>query len=172
MIQDTVFWLYICIRNYYILLIMETITEKNTATFTHLSALTQYFIPFGNYIFPIILWSSKKEESEFVDHNGKQVLNFQLSLLLYSLVLIMIAIPSFIISAFKDTSFETLVHHHDITFSNFNFENNIGMLTVGLICVLIFGLLKVAEFFLIVYASIKTSNGEKYKYPITIPFIK
>jgi uncharacterized Tic20 family protein len=151
---------------------METTTEKNIATFTHLSSLTQYFIPFGNYIFPIILWSSKKEESEFVDHNGKQVLNFQLSLLLYSLVLIMIAIPSFIISVFKETSFETLVHHHDITLSNFNFENNIGMLTVGLICVLLFGLLKVAEFFLIIYASIKTSNGEKYKYPITIPFIK
>jgi uncharacterized membrane protein len=29
--------------------------------------------------------------------------------------------------------------------------------------------LKAAEFFLIIYASIKTSNGEKYKYPITIP---
>ena len=107
-----------------------------------------------------------------MDHHGKQVLNFQLSLLLYSLLLIMIAIPSFLISVFKDTSFETLVHHHDITLSNFNFENNIGMLTVGLICVLLFGLLKVAEFFLIIYASIKTSNGEKYKYPITIPFLK
>jgi uncharacterized Tic20 family protein len=30
----------------------------------------------------------------------------------------------------------------------------------------------VAEFFLIIYASIKASNGEKYKYPLTIPFIK
>jgi uncharacterized Tic20 family protein len=45
------------------------------------------------------------------------------------------------------------------------------MVTVGIIAV-IFGLLKVAEFFLIIYASIKTSNGEKYNYPITIPFIK
>jgi uncharacterized Tic20 family protein len=25
--------------------------RKNSATFTHLSALTQYFIPFGNFIF-------------------------------------------------------------------------------------------------------------------------
>ena len=54
---------------------METTTEKNTATFTHLSSLTQYFIPFGNYIFPILIWSSQKGKSEFVDHNGKQVLN-------------------------------------------------------------------------------------------------
>ena len=151
---------------------MESTTEKNIATFTHMGSLTQYLIPFGNYIFPIVLWNTKKEESEFVDHHGKQVLNFQLSLLLYSLLLIMIAIPSFLISIFKDTSFETLANHHDITFSNFNFQNNIGALIVGLLCVLIFGLLKVAEFFLIIYASIKTANGEKYKYPITIPFLK
>jgi uncharacterized Tic20 family protein len=151
---------------------METTTEKNTATFTHLSALTQYFIPFGNYIFPILFWSSKKDKSEFVDHNGKQVLNFQLSLLLYSLVLIMIAAPIFIITFLKNIPFEALINDHDIILRNFSFEGNIGMLTVGLVAVLIFGLLKVAEFFLIIYASIKTSNGEKYNYPITIPFIK
>ena len=151
---------------------METTTEKNIATFTHLSALTQYFIPFGNYIFPIILWSSKKESSEFVNYHGKQILNFQLSLLLYSLVLILIAVPTFLITLFRNIPFEAVVNNQDFVFKNFNFDGNIGMLTVGLVAVIIFGLLKVAEFFLIIYASIKTSNGENYKYPITIPFIK
>jgi uncharacterized Tic20 family protein len=151
---------------------MESTTEKNIATFTHLSTLTQYFIPFGNYIFPIILWSTKKDQSEFVDHHGKQVLNFQLSLLLYSLVLLMISIPSFLISVFNNMSLNALVNDHDLNISNFNFEGNIIMLTLGLLCILLFGLLKVAEFFLIIYASVKTSNGEKYQYPITISFIK
>ncbi|MFV8326129.1 DUF4870 domain-containing protein [Flavobacterium sp. ZS1P14] len=151
---------------------METTTEKNTATFTHLSCLTQYFIPFGNYIFPILIWSSKKDTSEFVDYNGKQVLNFQLSLLLYSLILIMIAVPTFLITFFKNIPFEALINDHDIVLRNFSFEGNIGLLTVGLVAVLLFGLLKIAEFFLIIYAAIKTSNGEKYSYPITIPFIK
>ena len=151
---------------------MESITEKNIATFTHLSSLTQYFIPFGNYIFPILLWTSKKESSEFVDHHGKQVLNFQLSLLLYSLLLIMIAVPILLITLFSNIPFADLVNDHDFTFRNFNFDGNIGLLTVGLVAVFIFGLLKVAEFFLIIYAAIKTSNGEKYKYPITIPFLK
>ena len=151
---------------------METTTEKNTATFTHLSALTQYFIPFGNYIFPILLWSSKKETSEFVDHHGKQVLNFQLSLLVYSLVLILIAIPTFLITFFNNVPFDAVINDHDFVVNNFNFEGNIGLLTVGIVAVLLFGLLKVAEFFLIVFAAIKTSNGEKYQYPITIPFIK
>ena len=151
---------------------METTSETNTATFTHLSALTQYFIPFGNFIFPIIFWTSKKDKSEFVDHHGKQVLNFQLSLLVYSLVLIVIAVPIFIVTVLKNIPFDTLTNHHEMAFSDFNFGDNIGLITVGLTAVLIFGLLKVAEFFLIIYASIKASNGEKYKYPLTIPFIK
>jgi uncharacterized Tic20 family protein len=77
---------------------MKTTTEKNSATFTHLSALTQYFIPFGNFIFPILFWTSKKDESEFVDYSGKQILNFQLSLLLYTIGLALIAIPVFILT--------------------------------------------------------------------------
>jgi len=128
---------------------METSAEKNTATFTHLSTLTQYFIPFGNYIFPILIWSSKKDSSEFVDHHGKQVLNFQLSLLVYSLVLIMIAVPIFIFTVFKNIPFNAVLNDHNIIFTDFNFGDNIGLITVGLTAVLIFGLLKVAEFFLI-----------------------
>ncbi|MBP4140340.1 DUF4870 domain-containing protein [Flavobacterium sp. I-SCBP12n] len=151
---------------------MESTTEKNIATFTHLSALTKYFIPFGNYIFPIILWTSKKDKSELVDESGKQILNFQLSLLLYSLILLVIAVPTFLVTLFKNTSFQSLNYNNDFEISNFNFEGNIGLLTLGFTCLLIFALLKISEFFLIIYASIKTSNGEKYKYPITIPFIK
>jgi uncharacterized Tic20 family protein len=151
---------------------METITEKNAATFTHLSALTQYFFPFGNYIFPILIWTAKKEKSEFVDHNGKQVLNFQLSLLLYSLVLIAVAIPIFIITLFKNIPFSAIIHDDNFVVNNFNLDNSIGLLTIGILAVVVFGFLKIAEFFLIIYAAIKTSNGERFKYPITIPFIK
>jgi uncharacterized Tic20 family protein len=84
----------------------------------------------------------------------------------------MIAVPIFLITFLKNIPFEALINDHDIVLRNFSFGGNIGMLTVGLVAVLIFGLLKVAEFFLIIYASIKTSNGEKYNYPITIPFLK
>ncbi|HEY4617077.1 MAG TPA: DUF4870 domain-containing protein [Flavobacterium sp.] len=151
---------------------METISEKNAATFIHLSTLTQYFFPFGNYIFPILIWSSKKDKSEFVDYNGKQALNFQLSLLLYSLVLIAIAVPIFIITIFNNVPFEALIHDESFVINNFNFDNSFGLLTIGIMAVIIFGCLKIAEFFLIIYAAIKTSNGERFKYPITIPFIK
>ena len=153
-------------------LIMENRTEKNTATFTHLSTLTQYFIPFGNYIFPILIWTSQKDKSEFVNHHGKQTLNFQLSLLLYTLILALIAIPIFITVFLQNLPMEAVFNNEDFIIRNFNFEGNIGLLSVGATAVLLFGVLKVVEFFLVIYASIKTSNGELYKYPLTIPFIK
>ncbi|WP_243396757.1 DUF4870 domain-containing protein [Flavobacterium pectinovorum] len=153
-------------------LIMETTSEKNTATFTHLSTLSQYIIPFGNYIFPILIWTSYKDKSEFVNHHGKQALNFQLSLLLYTLILALIAIPIFIIVFLQNLPMEAVFNDEDFVIRNFNFQGNIGLLTIGATAVVLFGLLKVLEFFLVIYASIKTSNGEYYKYPLTIPFIK
>ena len=153
-------------------LIMENSTEKNTATFTHLSTLSQYIIPFGNYIFPILIWTSQKDKSEFVNHHGKQTLNFQLSLLLYTLILALIAIPIFITVFLQNIPMEGFYNDEDFIIRNFNFEGNITLLSIGATAVLLFGLLKVVEFFLVIYASIKTSNGELYKYPLTIPFIK
>jgi uncharacterized Tic20 family protein len=151
---------------------METSNEKKIATLVHLSTFSQYFIPFGNYIFPIILWTSKKDQSEFVDHNGKQALNFQLSILIYSLVLAVIAIPVLLYTVLKNISFNDLMHNEDIIFDHFDFSNNIGLLTIGALALLVFAGIKVAEFFLVIYASVKASNGEEYNYPLTIPFLK
>jgi uncharacterized Tic20 family protein len=153
-------------------LIMETTSDKNTATFTHLSTLTQYIIPFGNYIFPILIWTSYKDKSEFVNHHGKQTLNFQLSLLLYTLILALIAIPIFLTVFLKNIPIQAVFNDEDFVIRNFDFQGNIGLLSIGATAVLLFGVLKFVEFFLVIYASIKASNGELYKYPLTIPFIK
>jgi len=153
-------------------LIMEKTSEKNTAAFTHLSTLSQYIIPFGNYILPLVIWTNYKDKSEFADHHGKQALNFQLSILLYSLILALIAIPIFITVLLQNLPIEA-VFNDNFVIRNFNFfEGNIGLLSVGLTAVVLFGVLKFVEFFLVIYASIKASNGELYQYPMTIPFIK
>ena len=80
---------------------MKTNNENNISSIIHLSALSQYLFPFGNYIVPIIIWSSKKNESSTIDYNGKQVLNFQLSILLYTFLLFLIAIPVFLYVVFS-----------------------------------------------------------------------
>eukprot|EP00388_Colpodella_angusta_P008006 GDKJ01022181.1.p1 GENE.GDKJ01022181.1~~GDKJ01022181.1.p1 ORF type:complete len:152 (+),score=0.67 GDKJ01022181.1:328-783(+) len=151
---------------------MTTSNEKNLATVLHLSALTQYIIPFGNYIFPIVIWSSKKDESEFLDANGKQILNFQLSIFVYSVLLCMIAIPIIIYTVFKNATFNTFFNDHDFVINDFTFHNLSTVSILGIIAAFLFFAIKVIEFALIINAAVKSSNGEVYRYPLTIPFFK
>lgn len=150
---------------------METTANKNTATLLQLSAFTQYFFPLGNFIFPALIWSFKKNDSEFVDYNGKQAINFQLSLFLYSMVLVIIATPIFIFTVFNNMNFTTDTDGEWII-EQFSMGKITSLVLIGLIALLILIVLKVAEFFLILYASVKNNNGERYNYPLTIKFIK
>ena len=151
---------------------METNSNHTTAAFINLSSLSQYFIPLGNFIFPIIIWSTKKESSEYVNQQGKETINFQLSLFLYTLLLALIAVPIFLVTLFKTINFEIVMENEDLFFENLKFENLSGLIIIGIVAVVILGFMKVAEFFLIIYASVQTSKGENFKYPLTIPFIK
>lgn len=151
---------------------MSTSNEKNIATLLHLSTLSQYLIPFGNYIFPILIWSSKKNESEFVNYNGKQVLNFQLSMFLYTLLLLLIAVPIFIFTFLKNVTYDEVFNHQNVDFDNLNHENITGFVMLAIVAAIIFGFLKVIEFILIIYGAVKASNGEQYKYPLSISFFK
>jgi uncharacterized Tic20 family protein len=45
----------------------------------HLSALSGFIIPFGHLIGPLVVWLVKKDESEFIDDQGKEALNFQIT---------------------------------------------------------------------------------------------
>jgi uncharacterized Tic20 family protein len=75
-----------------------TETEKNWAMLCHLSSFAGFFFPFGGIIGPLICWLSKKDDSEWININGKAALNFNLSILLYlvlalPLSIILIGIP-------------------------------------------------------------------------------
>lgn len=65
-----------------------TQSERDWAMFCHLSAFAGYFFPFGGIIGPIICWISRRDESAWVDVNGRASLNFQLSMLLYTVLVI------------------------------------------------------------------------------------
>lgn len=151
---------------------MTTTNDRNIATVLHLSTLTQYIIPFGSYIFPIVIWSSKKDESEFVDFNGKQVLNFQLSIFLYMVVLFLIAAPILLYTIFSNIPLEVIFHDHDFVINHIDFNQITGIAIIGIVAAFLFGMLKVVEFVLIILAAVKASHGENYKYPLSIPFFK
>jgi hypothetical protein len=150
---------------------MEKITHTNTAAVLHLSSLLQYCIPFGNFIFPIVIWASSKDKSEFVEEQGKEVINFQLSLFIYALVLALIAIPIVLITVFSASEFQ-FRGNSDFVFENFNFAELTSWIILAAIASLLVIIIKVAEFFLIIYGAVKASQGIHFQYPFTINFLK
>jgi hypothetical protein len=69
---------------------IEPTQAKQTRTWgmvCHLSALAGFIgVPFGNILGPLVVWLVKKDEMPFVDEQGKESLNFQISITIYSLV--------------------------------------------------------------------------------------
>lgn len=143
--------------------------QKNIATFIHLSTFSRFVIPLGNYLGPIILWMVNKDKSEFVDAHGKQAINFQISILLYALIIGTLTIPFFIFNVFNELDFVDFHGFH-------NFSINIGepspllYITGGLGFLAIIGF--ILEMVFIVVASLKARDGELYNYPLTINFLK
>ena len=72
---------------------MDQNNHKTIATWIHLSTFSRFIIPFGNFIGPLLLWVTNKEKSEFIDAHGKQAINFQISLLLYTMIIGLVSIP-------------------------------------------------------------------------------
>jgi uncharacterized Tic20 family protein len=100
----------------------------------HLSALAGYIIPFGNIIGPLLVWQLKKNEYPSVDAHGKEAVNFQISVLIYFFISVLLSV-----------------------------------VLIGIPLLIAVGL---GSLVLIVIASIKANNGEAYRYPLTIRFIK
>lgn len=141
---------------------MITQNEKNTSTAIHLSSMAKYLIPFAGIVVPIIIWQSKKDSSDFIDRNGKSVINFNLSILLYSIIAGIIAAIFFV-----DSIIELIkLADQDIDFIP------VKLITVAIISVTTIIVWGIIEFILIIIGSVKAGNGEIYKYPLSIPFIK
>lgn len=63
-----------------------TSEDKQWAMFCHLAAiLTTYTVGMG-FLGPLIIWLLKKDQSRFVDDQGKEALNFQLNILVLELI--------------------------------------------------------------------------------------
>ena len=72
--------------------------ERMWAMFCHLGTLVTWF-PFANIILPLTIWLVKKDTSPLVNDQGKEALNFQITILIgyaicIPLVLLLIGIPA------------------------------------------------------------------------------
>ena len=101
----------------------------------HIAALAGYILPaFGWIIGPLVVWLIKKEEFPFVDEQGKEAMNFQISMFIYAIVA--------------------------------------GLLCFACIGFVLLPAVAVIDLIFLIIAAIKANDGEHYRYPLTIRFIK
>jgi uncharacterized Tic20 family protein len=77
---------------------------KMWAMFCHLAGLAFFLpiIPLAGLIAPLIIWQIKKDEHPFINENGKEAMNFQISIHIYfvaSVILCLAVIGAFLIPA-------------------------------------------------------------------------
>jgi len=109
--------------------------ERNWGMLCHLSAFAGLLLPtMGHIIGPLAVWLIKKNELPFVDDQGKEALNFQITMT--------------IVGVFAGLSMLVLI----------------GFILLP--AVVLFDLV------MTIMAAIKASNGEWFRYPLTIRFVK
>ena len=109
-----------------------TDAERNWAVFCHVGGLALYLLPFafGHVLVPLGLWLARRRQSAYVDHHGREAVNFQLSVTLYGVVA--------------------------------------GLLIYVLIGFALLAALAVFQFVFLVVASVRASQGELYRYPLSL----
>lgn len=115
----------------------ETKDARMWAMFCHLvglAALLPVVPVFGGAIGALIIWQIKKEDFPFVDEQGKEALNFQISILIYLLVA--------------------------------------GILCFACVGFILLPAVVVFDIVFLIIAAVKANNGEHYRYPLCIRFIK
>ncbi|MBT8136861.1 MAG: DUF4870 domain-containing protein [Gammaproteobacteria bacterium] len=109
--------------------------ERTWAMLTHLSALTAFFTGgFGAIIGPLVVWLIKKDEMPFVDDQGKEALNFQITMLIATIVSAVLV-----------------------------------LVLIGFLMLVVVGIF---DLVMVIIAAVKANDGEQFRYPLTIRFLK
>ena len=116
--------------------------EKTYGMLCHLLSLSGFIIPFGTILGPLIIWLMKKDQSKFVDDQGKESLNFQISIIIYMIAGVIASVILMIVV--------------------------IGFVLIFLVPIAI-GLFALI---MAIIASIRANEGQTYRYPLTIRLIK
>jgi uncharacterized Tic20 family protein len=71
---------------------METVqhtakrVDRQLLVITHLSQLLTYITGFGGLIVPLVIWLSKKDDIINMDKQGRDIINFQISMILWAII--------------------------------------------------------------------------------------
>ncbi len=122
-----------------------TTQERQWALFAHLSALISIWVGYiGCFLGPLIVWQIKKNEMPYVDQQGKEAINFQLNMLGWFIILVIVSIPVVLLTL------------------------GLGMFLVGPL----FAALAVYSIVMPIVAAVNCNSGEPYRYPFVIRIVK
>ena len=82
--------------------LVPTDSERSYAMLIHLSALLGYIAGPLAIIVPLVMWMTRREESAYANDHGREAVNFNISIWLYTLVaglLMFVVIGCFILPA-------------------------------------------------------------------------
>jgi uncharacterized Tic20 family protein len=66
---------------------VETNPEaRQWGMFAHIASLAGFIIPFGNFVGPLVVWLMKKDQMPFVNDQGKESMNFQITVLIAAII--------------------------------------------------------------------------------------
>jgi len=60
--------------------------DRQMLMWLHLSQLLNLVTAIGGVIAPILIWQLKKDEIDQMDEQGKEVVNFQISIMIYAII--------------------------------------------------------------------------------------
>lgn len=147
---------------------MNQNSENTNAFIIHIAAFGEFFFPFGGVVTPLILWQTLKNRSAFLDQQGREAVNFNISYSLYMFIASMIVAPFFIRSIFFNRNLGNSYWNFDWLDFDFSLGGIFGL--VGLTSLV--GFIGLTKLILAILAAIKANKGENYTYPLTIKFIK
>ncbi|MEH1940391.1 MAG: DUF4870 domain-containing protein [Nostoc sp.] len=114
-----------------------------------------------NLLVPLMIWRFKKAQYPWIDFQGKESLNFQITWTLYTLVVMAISLLLVL------TSFSLAL----ATNSSFN-EVKITLDSLLVVLMTLILLILIVQSFVVSFAAIKAYNGEHYRYPWTIRVLR
>lgn len=133
--------------------------ESGYSSLMHLTHFADYVLPGTSIVAPIIMWAVKKDESKFVDLNGKILFNWKISSTIYAIIFIIIFLVGGGISIFTTAYYD-------------NPANLFGLLGTATIALVPLSILLIFDFIFTIIGAVKASNSEVWDYPLSIKFFK
>ncbi|MEO8703525.1 MAG: DUF4870 domain-containing protein [Kofleriaceae bacterium] len=119
-------------------------SNTQLAVFCHVLAFAGYIVPFGHIIGPLVLWLVKRQDDPAVDEHGKEAVNWQIAVTIYSIAMVIVM---FILAAVIGGA-------------------GIALGFLGIFAAVVLDIVS------IIRGALAASRGESFRYPLSIRFIR